>query len=81
MTFHINLQGEAGPCRVDLNNPNSRGCPFGDINDHFDYPEDARKFYEEINKPAYELSPIQLEALDFLPAEDRPRTRCSPLWS
>ena len=46
MSFHINGQGNPGPCTAQAGN-----CPFGDGDGHFSSAEDAVRAYEEEMAP------------------------------
>lgn len=40
--FHVNAAGEPGVCHAK-----NGGCPFGDVNEHYDSMDDARQAYEK----------------------------------
>lgn len=47
-SWHVNPNtGNPGRCRVDWNNPSSRGCPFGAEYEHFESATDAVNHYAE----------------------------------
>ena len=54
MAIHINDNGEPDLCRVDVSNPRSTGCPFGDSDTHFESMEQAREYYEGWSTPVYD---------------------------
>lgn len=57
MRYHINPNGPA-PCRADLDNPDSRGCPFkdesGETVPHYDTPEAAELAFHEQNAGSFD---------------------------